>query len=708
MRAVSQFTIHSLNDVYTGNAAPSNPYKGQLWVDTSTTPPVTKVYTGSAWKEQNGTDTIRSSVRTVEDKQAELETSLDGLTSTVSSQTTTIQTIESDIDDIQEDVTAVESDVSTLQQTTTQISADVSSKADNAYGSSSSSFGWKLQSSGFELYSNKKTVMKVNSSGLEVDGKITSTEGSIAGFDLSNNAIKNGVTSFSDTSHNGVYVGTDGIRLGPNFTVDPTGLVTAVGLKIDLTSAQKAELKGDKGDTGATGPQGVKGDKGDKGDTGTTGPAGFDATVNWTNICNALAGSKASQGASRGIYTSGGYTYVMADAIDATWINSGILSALQGKIGVFNITSNSLYAGTPGSISGIELKSVALIGYKSNNQGIASSYAVSKITVNNATNLVIYIRSYAESSFDFTIASKVNASTYPTSKAHSSTYASTSGNQQSGQTLSSYTKVEYTGLKAGDYIYVVYRKDGSANTGSDTGYVLIPETSDITIASNGGTYYFVRDSSLDINGASIKVGSNFSVDSTGAINSTSGKIGNLTVNSNGLKYSNSTYGSFSIGEPSTDDRLPKYAIFASDMRINNAFFGFKSDGYYGFYWSQLDSNGLSVYYTDGESAAVCQSNISLREMIRIPVFENVYPDTGRKVKIWCGRRSLGTDAWGSIYLGSYFNSIAYAYATCEATSSSESLAGTKGMCVTYIRGKTVYIANDGSGTRNITYIVIGY
>lgn len=690
MRAVSQFTIHSLNDVYTGNAAPSNPYKGQLWVDTSTTPPVTKVYTGSAWKEQNGTDTIRSSVRTVEDKQAELETSLDGLTSTVSSQTTTIQTIESDIDDIQEDVTAVESDVSTLQQTTTQISADVSSKADNAYGSSSSSFGWKLQSSGFELYSNKKTVMKVNSSGLEVDGKITSTEGSIAGFDLSNNAIKNGVTSFSDTSHNGVYVGTDGIRLGPNFTVDPTGLVTAVGLKIDLTSAQKAELKGDKGDTGAT------------------GPAGSDATVNWTNICNALAGSKASQGASRGIYTSGGYTYVMADAIDATWINSGILSALQGKIGGFNITSNSLYAGTPGSTSGIELKSVALIGYKSNNQGIASSYAVSKITVNNATNLVIYIRSYAESNYDYTIVSKVNASSYPTSYSHASAYAHTRGNQQSGQTLSSYTKVEYVGLKAGDYIYVVYRKDGSADAGSDTGYVLIPETSDITIASNGGTYYFVRDSSLDIKGASIKVGSNFSVDSSGAINSTSGKIGNLTVNSNGLKYSNLTYGSFSIGEQSTDNRLPKYAIFASDMRINNAFFGFKSDGYYGQYWSQIDSNGLSVYYTDGESAAVCQSNIPLQEMMRIPIFENVYPGTGKHIKIWCGRKSLGTDVWGSIYLGSYFTSIQYAYATCEATSSSESLSGTKGMCMTYISGKTVYFANDGSGTRNISYIVIGY
>lgn len=105
--------------------------------------------------------------------------------------------------------------------------------------------------------------------------------------------------------------------------------------------------------------------------------------------------------------------YVLADAIDATWVNSGILSALQGKIGGFTIDSNRLYAGTPGSSSGIELSSVGLIAYKSNNQGVASSYAVSKITVNKATNLTVYIRSYAESSFDYTMISNPNASSYP-------------------------------------------------------------------------------------------------------------------------------------------------------------------------------------------------------------------------------------------------------------------------------------------------------
>lgn len=50
----------------------------------------------------------------------------------------------------------------------------------------------------------------------------------IGGNDISNTAyIKSGVTSFSDDQNNGVYIGTDGIRLGPNFAVDNQGNVTA-------------------------------------------------------------------------------------------------------------------------------------------------------------------------------------------------------------------------------------------------------------------------------------------------------------------------------------------------------------------------------------------------------------------------------------------------------------------------------------------------
>jgi len=612
MKSQNQFTIYSLNDVATQSTAPENPYKGQLWVDTSKTPPVTMVYNGTKWVEQNGTDTIRSSVKTVEEKQAEFKTNLDGLTSTVGTQTKTIETIESDIDGIQEDVTSIESEVSTLKQTATNISAEVSKKADSAYGNSSSSFGWKLDSSSFELYSNKKTVMKATSTGLDVTGKITSTEGSIGGFTISDKGIYKGVTSFSDTSHNGVYVGTDGIRVGPNFTVDPTGTVTAVGLKINLTDTQKTELKGEKGDTGATGSQGPKGDKGDTGATGATGPqgpAGSDATVNWTNICSALAGSKNSEGASRGIYTSGGYVYVLADAIDATWVNSGILSALQGKIGGFTIDSNRLYAGTPGSSSGIELSSVGLIAYKSNNQGVASSYAVSKITVNKATNLTVYIRSYAESSYDYTMISNPNASSYPTSYSSSYVKAHTRSNQNSSSALAGYTKVEYYGLKQNDYIYIVYRKDGSTNSGTDTGYLLIPETTDISISNVGDTYYFVRDSAFDIKGASIKVGANFSVDSTGAIKSTSGTIGNLSITGSGLSYNGSWASHFSIGSESSDSRMPTYAIFARTQRIDDCIMGFKNTSYGENFWVEFKPDGYFTYMSSDAEDAVMTGKI---------------------------------------------------------------------------------------------------
>lgn len=49
---------------------------------------------------------------------------------------------------------------------------------------------------------------------------------------------------------------------------------------------------------------------------------------------------------------------------------------------------------------------------------------------------------------------------------YSSSYvkAHTRSNQNSSSTLAGYTKVEYYGLKQNDYIYIVYRKDGKADS----------------------------------------------------------------------------------------------------------------------------------------------------------------------------------------------------------------------------------------------------
>ena len=271
------------------------------------------------------------------------------------------------------------------------------------------------------------------------------------------------------------------------------------------------------------------------------------------------------------------------------------------QIGGFTVDSNRLYAGTPGTGSGIELSSYSagLIAYSSNNQGKVSTYAVSKITVNKATDLLtVYIRSYAESDYDYTIISKPNTQTYPTDYASGYAKEHTHANQKSGSTLADYTKVEYHGLKQNDWIYVVYRKDRSNDVGADTGYFLIPETADVSI-SNVGDYYFVRDSAFDIKGASINVGANFSVDNTGAIKSTSGTIGNLSIAEDGLAYNGSSTSYFKIGSEATENpMMPIYSIFAKVQRIDDCIMGFRDNSDGSTQWAEFKPDGYYTYYAD--------------------------------------------------------------------------------------------------------------
>ena len=99
-------------------------------------------------------------------------------------------------------------------------------------GGNNNSFGWVLTDSSHTWYSGSRQVMKVSSSGLEITGKITATTGFIGngsqGFQISSRSLFNGMTSLNDTTHNGVYVGVDGISLGRgNFKVDASGNLTA-------------------------------------------------------------------------------------------------------------------------------------------------------------------------------------------------------------------------------------------------------------------------------------------------------------------------------------------------------------------------------------------------------------------------------------------------------------------------------------------------
>ena len=114
------------------------------------------------------------------------------------------------------------------------------------------------------------------------------------------------------------------------------------------------------------------------------------------------------------------------------------------------------------------------------NHNIGSKAAVMYIKIKGYSSFTIYIRSYAESSYDYTVA--FNLDTYtPSNPLTSNPSSSTSGvkahtsrKQNSGTAIGSYTKVEYAGIDGKEhYICVAYRKDGSVNSGDDRGYVLV-------------------------------------------------------------------------------------------------------------------------------------------------------------------------------------------------------------------------------------------
>lgn len=111
--------------------------------------------------------------------------------------------------------------------------------------------------------------------------------------------------------------------------------------------------------------------------------------------------------------------------------------------------------------------------YESTNNGIDNSTSIMRIDVDGYTEFSIYIRSNAESAFDYTIASTVDAEIYPTIYNEEAAYAHTRGNQKSGETIGDYTKVTYTLDGKSHHIYVVFVKDPSQASGTDKGYVLI-------------------------------------------------------------------------------------------------------------------------------------------------------------------------------------------------------------------------------------------
>ena len=108
------------------------------------------------------------------------------------------------------------------------------------------------------------------------------------------------------------------------------------------------------------------------------------------------------------------------------------------------------------------------------NNGVATMY----IDIEGYTEFSIYIRSNAESNYDYVMVSQLDKTITGSTSCSDTTLvkAHTRGNQKSGSSISDYTKVTYSNISSGTHrITIVYRKDSSQHSGADRGYVLIPK-----------------------------------------------------------------------------------------------------------------------------------------------------------------------------------------------------------------------------------------
>jgi len=118
--------------------------------------------------------------------------------------------------------------------------------------------------------------------------------------------------------------------------------------------------------------------------------------------------------------------------------------------------------------------------YKSTNKNQHNTNSITKVTIRNAESVTIRINSYAESSYDYTILSKLDAASYPT--AYSSTYTQihTRGYQRSISASTwdenAWRSYTFTGLgKAEHFVYIVYRKDNSQHSYDDEGRFIVED-----------------------------------------------------------------------------------------------------------------------------------------------------------------------------------------------------------------------------------------
>lgn len=133
---------------------------------------------------------------------------------------------------IRAEVSAREEQGSQLQSSINVNAQNITTKVSKQDSNSNNTFGWQLTSDSWTIFSGSEsnTILRATKDGLEVKGVIKADTGYIGGengFVITASAIYNNIPSFYSSQNRGVYIGTDGIRLGSGFKVDSAGNLNA-------------------------------------------------------------------------------------------------------------------------------------------------------------------------------------------------------------------------------------------------------------------------------------------------------------------------------------------------------------------------------------------------------------------------------------------------------------------------------------------------
>ena len=193
--------------------------------------------------------------------------------------------------------------------------------------------------------------------------------------------------------------------------------------------------------------------------------------------------------------------------------NNFSLKRVNGHYSISLEPGNTAYGWTSSTVNP---DSDQYYSYQSDNYDKDNSIATMSVTIVGYEEFTVYIRSYAESSYDYVVVRNLDADPLTSwNYAYYGAKANTRSNQQSGTAIGNYTAVTFTaadGLTDDETphtFYIQFGKDNYSGEGDDRGYLLIPKEysyEHIPVAVTG--------ISLDPTSASVVVGGTVNLTAT--------------------------------------------------------------------------------------------------------------------------------------------------------------------------------------------------